>query len=462
MVHTKQESTKADPRSTKKTAAAKKTSSNAKKTTVKEKTVSRRPKKAASHKKARGSAKSPATVTPEAKLTAATEIRRGFPIVGIGASAGGLETLETFFKAMPVDAGIGFVVVVHLDPTHISILPELLQKHTKMPVCQIGDGMPVERDHVYVIPPNKDLTILHGTLHLMDLVQPRGAKLPIDSFFRSLARDQERNAVCIILSGTGTDGTLGVKAIKGEVGMVMVQDEQSAKYDGMPRSAIATGLVDYVLPPEKMPEQLIKYTRHATQKAAPRIAPAEGPIPQALQKIFVILRARTEHDFTLYKKNTICRRVERRMNVHQIDDISDYVRYLQESDREAGILFKELLIGVTNFFRDPEAFETLRDEDLAEAACGKTGRLCGPRLGPRLRERRGGLFGGHRAARVYGADRPPLPCADLWNRHRRGRHRRGPRRPLPREHHGRRGTGAHQTLFHQRGGRPVPGEEVDS
>lgn len=168
----------------------------------------------------------------------------------------------------------------------------------------------------------------------------------------------------MILSGTGTDGTLGVKAIKGEVGMVMVQDEESAKYEGMPRSAIATGLVDYVLPPEKMPRQLLKYTRHATQKAAPRIAPVEGPAPSALQKIFVVLRARTNHDFSLYKQNTICRRIERRMNVHQIDDISDYVRYLQESDREVGILFKELLIGVTNFFRDAEAFDTLETKAL--------------------------------------------------------------------------------------------------
>ncbi len=299
------------------------------------------------------------------------EIQPGFPIVGIGASAGGLEALETFFKSMPANANIGFVLVVHLDPTHISILPELLQKRTTMKVCQARDGVHVKPNHVYVIPPNKDLTILHGTLHLMDLTQPRGVNLPIDTFFRSLAQDQERNAVCIILSGTGTDGTLGAKAVKGGVGMVMVQDEESAKYEGMPRSAIATGLVDYVLPPEQMPEQLVKYTRHATQKVAPRIAPAEGPIPQALQKIFVILRAHTKHDFSLYKKNTICRRIERRMNVHQIDDISDYVRYMQKSDRETGILFKELLIGVTNFFRDPEAFNILQENALPKLLADK-------------------------------------------------------------------------------------------
>lgn len=340
--------------STKKTVAAKKTDSSTKKAR------SKRPAKTASREKESDLAQLPLTA----------EVVPGFPIVGLGASAGGLEALEMLFKAMPDNAGIGYVVVVHLDPTHISILPELLQKHTKMPVGQIVDGMPVERDHVYVIPPNKDLTILHGTLHLMDLVQPRGVKLPIDSFFRALAQDQKRNAVCIILSGTGTDGTLGVKAIKGEVGMVMVQDEESAKYAGMPRSAIATGLVDYVLPPGKMPEQLIKYTRYATLKATP-IAPAEGPIPHALQKIFVILRARTDHDFSLYKKNTICRRIERRMNVHQIDDIADYVRYMQESDREADILFKELLIGVTNFFRDPEAFEILQAQALQKLLAEK-------------------------------------------------------------------------------------------
>ena len=352
-------------RGEKKATPAKKAPGKARKAPAKRKTVSPRPRKASSRKKPSDAAKSsPAAVTPEAKLAAAKEISPGFPIVGIGASAGGLEALETFLKAMPIDAGIGIVLVVHLDPTHISILPELLQKHTKMPVCQVEDGMRVKQDHVYVIPPNRSLTILHGALHLMELPQPRGANLPIDSFFRSLAQDQERHAVCIILSGTGTDGTLGVKAIKGGVGMVMVQDEKSAKYEGMPRSAVATGLADYVLSPEKMPEQLVRYTRHATRRAGARIAPVEGPVPQALQKIFVILRSRTEHDFSLYKTNTICRRIERRMNVHQIDDISDYVGYLQESDSEASILFKELLIGVTSFFRDPEAFQALQTKVL--------------------------------------------------------------------------------------------------
>ncbi len=319
-------------------------------------------------RKARKAKKSAAV--PRAPSKPAVAESSGFPIVGIGASAGGLEAFETFFKAMPADSGVAFVLVAHLDPTHVSILPELLQKRTKMKVCQIRNGMLVRPDTVYVIPPNKDLSILNGVLHLMDLVQPRGANLPIDTLFRSLAQDQGANAVCVILSGTGTDGTLGLKAIKGEVGMVMVQNEESAKYDGMPRSAIATGLADYILPPEAMPEQLIKYTKHARGKVAPRIVPAQGE-PDALQKIFIILRARTDHDFSLYKKNTICRRIERRMNVHQIGDISDYVRYLQESQREVGILFKELLIGVTNFFRDPEAFEALKRKALLKCLRGK-------------------------------------------------------------------------------------------
>ena len=222
-------------------------------------------------------------------------------------------------------------------------------------------GCGVEPNHVYVIPPNRDLTILNGSLQLLELTQPRGVNLPIDSFLRSLAQDQGQNAICVILSGTGSDGTMGVKAVKGEMGMVMVQDEGSAKYDGMPRSAIATGLADFVLSPAKMPEQLVQYVTHATQTDVGKIVDEAGPLSNSLQKIFAILRSQTGHDFSLYKKNTICRRIERRMNINQIDDISDYVRYLQKSNHEANILFKELLIGVTSFFRERDAFEALRD-----------------------------------------------------------------------------------------------------
>ncbi len=284
-----------------------------------------------------------------------------FPIVGMGASAGGLEAFESFFKAMPAENGMAFILVAHLAPSHVSLLPELLQKATEMPVFPIENGVSVKPNSVYVIPPNKELHILHGTLHLMELSKPRGSNLPIDVFFRSLAEDQHANAVGIIFSGTGTDGTMGLKAIKGEVGMVMVQDEQSAHYDGMPRSAIATGLVDFVLPPNDMPKRLIGYTERSGSNTSPHLVPTKEGIPDALQKVFIILRSRTNHDFSHYKINTICRRIERRMNLHRLDNIADYIHYLQENASEVDILFKELLIGVTNFFRDPEAFESLKN-----------------------------------------------------------------------------------------------------
>jgi two-component system, chemotaxis family, CheB/CheR fusion protein len=284
-----------------------------------------------------------------------------FPIVGMGASAGGLEAFEIFFRHMPSDSGMAFVLVAHLDPTHVSILPELIQKHTKMSVLAVEDGVQVRPNTVHVIPPQKELNILNGVLYLLDQPQPRGANLPIDTFFRSLAQDQGNNAICIILSGTGSDGTLGLKAIKGELGMAMVQEEETAKYDGMPRNAIATRLADYILPVDKMPEELIKYVDHKASNVIAEIPVVEKELTNVLPKIFLLLRTQTGHDFSQYKRNTIYRRVERRMHVHQIDDISHYARYLRESKGEVEILFKELLIGVTNFFRDPQAFEMLKD-----------------------------------------------------------------------------------------------------
>lgn len=287
-----------------------------------------------------------------------------FPIVGIGASAGGLEAYESFFKAMPEDSGMAFVLISHLDPTHISILPELIGKQTQMKVHQIQDGQKLLPNQVYVIPPNKILNILNGILYLLELPLSRGLNLPIDIFFRSLAQDQGANAIGIILSGTGTDGTLGIKEIKGEMGMVMVQDERTAKYDGMPRSAISTGLADYILPVDKLPAQLINYVRHITIQPQTSFTADENKFQKALQKIFILLRSQTRHDFSHYKKNTIYRRIERRMHVHQIDEIKDYVKYLQNNEKEVHTLFKDLLIGVTSFFRDQEAFEILKHQFL--------------------------------------------------------------------------------------------------
>jgi len=294
-----------------------------------------------------------------------------FYIVGMGASAGGLEAFERFFQNMANDSGMGFILVPHLDPTHISLMPELIQKSSKMEVVQVKDGTKVKPNAVYIVPPNHDLAILNGTLQLLPPPKIPGPRMPIDYFFRSLAEDQGEKAICVILSGMGTDGTLGLRAIKGELGMAMAQSVDSAKYNSMPRSAIDTDLVDYILPPEKMPEQLIAYAKHATNKVTPRLMPAEGKVPDALQKIFVLLRTHTGHDFSAYKQNTICRRIERRMNVHQIDKISNYVRLLQENSIEVETLFKELLIGVTNFFRDNEAFDALKKKALPQILEGK-------------------------------------------------------------------------------------------
>ncbi len=284
-------------------------------------------------------------------------VKTTLPIVGLGASAGGLEALTSFFKAMPDDSNAAFVVVAHLSPTHISLMPELLQRVTNMPVHHITDGTKVEANHVYVIPPNWDLSITHGRLQLLKVAKNREAHLPIDSFFRALASDCGNQAIGIILSGTGSDGTLGLQAIKQGLGMTMVQSEESAKYDGMPHSAIASRVIDFILPPEEMPAQLLAYLGQ-NQHTSP-LLPYSALPSDTLQKIFMVLRARTHHDFSLYKPNTICRRIERRMHVNQITAISDYLRYLQENEQEVLVLFQELLIGVTNFFRDEEAFIAL-------------------------------------------------------------------------------------------------------
>jgi two-component system CheB/CheR fusion protein len=300
-----------------------------------------------------------ASVQPQRVFAKPVIHTQGFPIVGMGASAGGLEAFEQFFSQMPPDNGMAFVLVPHLDPSRTSMMPELLQRFTRMKVVQTRNRTRVQHNCVYLIPPNRDMIIVNGVLRLTPQVTSHGMRLPIDVFFRSLAEDQRERAVAIILSGNGTDGTLGLKVIKEELGMVMVQEVKSAKYDGMPSSAIGTGLVDYVLAPEKMPAQLIRYVQRAHPWNAPRPAAMVGKAPDTLHKIFNVLRTQTGHDFSLYKKNTICRRIERRMNVHQIEDASTYLRFLQQNPQEAGMLFKELLIGVTNFFRDPDAFGVL-------------------------------------------------------------------------------------------------------
>ena len=297
----------------------------------------------------------------------------GFPIVGIGASAGGLAAFEAFFSGMPVDAnpGMAFVLVQHLAPNHTSILTELIQRYTRMQVFEVNDGMEVQPDCVYIIPPNRDMAFINGTLQLLEPVMPRGQRLPIDFFFRSLAHDQHERAIGIVLSGTGSDGTLGVRAIKGEGGMVIVQKIESTEYDGMPCNALATGLVDFELLPKDMPAKIIAYAAHAFGNAYRRDTATESLPETAMKKIFVLLRAQTSHDFSLYKPSTINRRIERRMAVNQVDLIDGYVRFLQRDPTEVQALFRDLLIGVTSFFRDPEAFQILEEKVIPKIFANK-------------------------------------------------------------------------------------------
>jgi len=306
----------------------------------------RRPKKPAN-------AVSPKDTSPQASVS--------FPIVGIGASAGGLDALEHFLGHVPPGSGMAFVIVQHLDPTHEGIMCELLQRATGMKVMQVRDRTKVWPDCVYVIPPNKDMSILRGVLHLLAPVAPRGLRLPIDFFLRSLAQDQQERSIGVILSGMGSDGTLGLRAIKEKGGVVLVQEPVTAKFDGMPRSAIDAGLADIVAPVDELPGRIIAYLQRTPLIARPGQA-LKDKTQSGLEKTVILLRSHTGHDFSSYKRDTLYRRIERRMVIHQIDKIAAYVRYLQENSQELDLLFKELLIGVTSFFRDPAAWEQLREQ----------------------------------------------------------------------------------------------------
>jgi len=292
-----------------------------------------------------------------------TTVKSTFPIVGIGASAGGLEALEIFLANVPENSGMAFVIVQHLDPTHKGIMAELLQRGTSMKVFQIKDRMRVEANCVYVIPPNKDLSISKGVLNLFAPLEPRGLRLPIDFFFRALAEDQQEHSIGVILSGMGTDGTLGLRAIKEKGGSAFVQSPDSAKFDGMPRSAVDAGLADVISVVEELPANINAYIHHAPLFTKSNIS-NEDQAKSSIEKVILILRAQTGHDFSLYKKTTIHRRIERRIGLHHMDNIAAYVRFLRENPQEVELLFNELLIGVTNFFRDPAAWEALKTEVL--------------------------------------------------------------------------------------------------
>lgn len=287
--------------------------------------------------------------------------RPGPPVAGIGASAGGLDAFKRFFGAMPVDSGVAFVLIPHLDPKHESLMVELLARHTKMPVVEATDGMAVEANRVHIIPPNKYMTIAGGDLRLTGPVERGGLQTSIDLFLRSLAIDKQEKAICIILSGNGSHGAVGLKAIKASEGMAMVQDPSTAEYPRMPESSVATGLADYVLPVENMPEKLINYIQHYYVNGAKTGADGADDSDH-LNKVLALLRARTKFDFRCYRKRMLTRRIERRMSLSHFQQLADYLAFLREHPDEVKQLFRDLLISVTNFFRDVEAFQALEME----------------------------------------------------------------------------------------------------
>src|SRR6056297_4043593 len=296
------------------------------------------------------------------------EDKGSFRIVGIGASAGGLEALEEFFRAVPEDLQLAFLVVQHLSPDYKSLMVELLSKYTSMEVKRAEDGMDVEMSHVYLIPPRKNLKIYHGKLFLTEQDHSHSLNLPIDIFLRSLAEDQKERSIGIILSGTGSDGTLGIRAVKGAGGLVFAQDNISAKFDGMPRSASSTGLVDYVLPPKDIAQELSRIIQHPlmhkeTEESDEEIVQEHSIV---ISKILSRIRDVVGVDFSAYKDTTVIRRIERRIGITQLESTEEYAAYLDSSPKEAHVLYKDLLIGVTRFFRDAEAFESLKDTAVLE------------------------------------------------------------------------------------------------
>lgn len=312
---------------------------------------------------------------PDAALPpAAPKARLGVQVVGLGASAGGLEPLEQFLSHVPVPCGLAFVVVQHMDPTHKTLLVELLQRATPMPVREAVDAQPVEADTVYVIPPDAELTLLAGALHLAKPTEPRGQRLPIDVMLGSLAREQGERAVGVLLSGMGSDGTQGLQAVKTQGGLTLAQEPASAQFDSMPRQAIAAGCVDIVALPAELPARLLAVIGRAAAASLPTGDPAgAGAGTATLDTILALLREHTRHDLTLYKSNTLARRVARRLAVHGLDSLAAYVAFLRANPPELDLLFKEMLIGVTSFFRDPEVWHDLQHTVLPTLVARRAG-----------------------------------------------------------------------------------------
>jgi two-component system CheB/CheR fusion protein len=327
----------------------------------KKKTAAPKPSKASKAAKDEPGEKKPA----QAESKQPAEDQKPFPIVGIGASAGGLEALEAFFENLPVESGMAFVIITHTDPKRDSLLPEIIKRKTKVTVKQIEEATPIETNTVYLPPSDRDPFIAHKIFRLKNRPAKDRLHMPVDLFLRHLAEERGERAACVILSGTGSDGTQGLRAIKEKSGLAVVQDPNSARHTGMPTSALDTGLVDFVLAPEEMPERLIEYFRHpvAMQPAAPRKSKKE---PDSLKQVLAHLAKRTRHDFSLYKSSTLKRRIARRIAVTRSRDAAEYLKTLYRDNQEVQALFQDLLIGVTSFFRDPDAFAFLIEHALAD------------------------------------------------------------------------------------------------
>ena len=292
--------------------------------------------------------------------------RARFPIVGIGASAGGLDALGKLLDALPGDSGMAFIVIQHLDPTHDSTMASLLAGRTKMTVLQAADRTRLEGDHVYVIPPGVNLSIRDGAIRLAEMPPRQGPRRPIDIFLQSLAKECGKQAICAILSGTGDDGSRGIQAIRESGGLVIAQDPDEAGFDGMSRNAILTGVVDLVLPLAEMAAALVKYGKQPYLRATPADPTADDRPAAGFNEIIDLLRQKTSHDFTLYKPGTLARRIERRMAILGVQDGESYLTLLRADPAAIDLLAKDMLIHATRFFRDPKAFEILEEKVLPE------------------------------------------------------------------------------------------------
>jgi two-component system, chemotaxis family, CheB/CheR fusion protein len=331
----------------------------------------RRERHAAGRKDTPATAADVSAASEETNVSGEAEAKSGFPVIGIGASAGGLQALESFFANVPEESGLAYVVISHTDPDRASMLPEILKRKAKIPVNVIAEGMPAEPDKVYLPPSDKDLGIEKRAFRLKERQRRDGLHMPIDMFLRSLAEDCAARAGCVILSGTGTDGSQGVRAIKEMAGVTVAQSTASARHQGMPRSAIETGLVDFILSPEEIPGELTRYFKHPGAIAAQK----GQDEPDVLRRILTFLNNRTQHDFSLYKKSTLIRRIERRMGITRSKNGSEYLSFLHRNPREVETVFQDLLIGVTNFFRDPGAFVFLKNNILPDLLACSEGAL---------------------------------------------------------------------------------------